>query len=144
MLVTELVLGGMLLIGLRQHHTRLIVSSLVAAVLLPVLLGVVALREPIMRLHLTSENVDTWYRAAYSTPPEVSADAGGTATVPVRLANTGDRTWDASGAHPFALSYHLEDASGKSVTYDGPRTPLPIDVAPGTSVDLQARVEAPA
>jgi O-antigen ligase len=144
MLVTELVLGAMLLIGLRQRHRRLIVSSLAAVVCLPVLLGLVALREPILRLHLTSESVDSWYRATYSTPTEVSAEAGGTSTVPVRLENTGDRTWDASGAHAFALSYHLEDASGNSVTYDGPRTALPLDVAPGTSVELQARIEAPA
>jgi hypothetical protein len=120
-----------------------VVASLAAALLLPVLLGLVALREPLMWLHLASENVDTWYRAAYSTPAEVSTGPGGTATVPVRLANTGSRTWDASGSHPFALSYHLEDSAGNSVTYDGPRTPLPVDLAPGTSVDLQARIVAP-
>src|SRR5262249_46185261 len=57
--------------------------------------------------------------------------------------NTGDRTWAASGPHPFALSYHLEDADGTSVTYDGPRTPLPLDLAPGNAIDLQAQIVAP-
>ena len=96
-----------------------------------------------MRLHLTSENVDSWYRADYSPPASISAIPGQTASVDVRLHNTGDRTWDASGPHPFALSYHLEDASGNPVTYDGLRTPLPVDVAPGTAVDLQAQILAP-
>jgi hypothetical protein len=143
MLVVEVVLGGMLLIGLRQQQRKLIVTSLSAVVLLPVLLGLASLREPLMRLHLTSENVAGWYRADYSPPASISAIPGQTASVDVRLHNIGDRTWDASGPHPFALSYHLEDASGEPVTYDGLRTPLPVDVAPGTAVDLQAQILAP-
>ena len=143
MLVTEIALGIMLLIGIRSRAPTLVATSLAAAVLLPVGLAAVLLREPTMFLHFTSENVDSWYRASYSTPAAVAADAGGTTTVPVRLQNTGDRTWAASGPHPFALSYHLEDASGKSVTYDGPRTPLPLDVAPGNAIDLQAQIVAP-
>ena len=143
MLVTEVVLAGMLLIGIRRHQARLIWTSLAAVVCLPILLGLAALREPLMLLHLSSENVDSWYRADYSTPSVVSADPGGTATIPVRVQNTGDRTWAASGSHPYALSYHLEDAAGQTVTYDGPRTPLPADVAPGTSIELQAHVVAP-
>jgi hypothetical protein len=134
----------MLLFGLRQRQRSLIVTSLSAVVLLPVLLGLASLREPLMRLHLTSENVDGWYRAGYAPPASIAAHPGETANVAVRLHNTGDRTWDASGPHPFALSYHLEDASGQPVTYDGLRTPLPVDVAPGTAVDLQAQILAPA
>jgi hypothetical protein len=143
MLVTELVLGLMLLMGIRRRQTPLVPTSLAALVCLPLLLGLGAVREPLMLLHLGSENVDGWYRADYSTPGEVSAAPGAAASVSVRLQNTGDRTWDAAGPHPFALSYHLEDASGTSVTYDGPRTPLPADVAPGTSVELEAQVVAP-
>jgi hypothetical protein len=142
-LVTEIIFGLMLVIGIRSRQATLVVTSLAAAVLLPLTLGAVLLREPLMRLHLTSENVDTWYRASYSTPAAVATDAGGETTVPVRLENTGSRTWDASGPHPFALSYHLEDASGKSVTYDGLRTPLPLDVAPGNTVEVQAQIMAP-
>jgi hypothetical protein len=143
MLVTEIIVGSMLLIGVRSRQATLVVTSLAAAVLLPLALGAVLLREPLMLLHFTSENVDSWYRASYSTPNAVAAAADGETTVPVRLENTGDRTWEASGPHPFALSYHLEDASGKSVTYDGLRTPLPLDVAPGNTVELQAQVLAP-
>ncbi len=70
-LVTALVLGLMLLIGFRQHQVRLVSASLSALVCLPLLLGLAARREPLMLLHLTSENVDGWYRADYSTPGEV-------------------------------------------------------------------------
>jgi hypothetical protein len=143
-LVTTLVLGLMVFVGVRQHHAALAWSSLAALLCLPLLVGLAALREPLMLLHLSSENVAAWYQAAYSTPGEVSAGPGSTTSVPVRVQNTGDRTWDAAGPHPFALSYHLADASGNSVTYDGPRTPLPVDVAPGASVDVQAQVVAPA
>jgi O-antigen ligase len=143
LLVTEVVLVGMLLFGFRHRQPALTLASLAAALCLPLLFGLVALREPLMLLHLSSENVDAWYRANYSPPAEVSVDPGGTTTVPVRVQNTGDRTWAASGPHPFALSYHLADAAGQSVTYDGMRTPLPLDVAPGASVDLQAQIVAP-
>jgi hypothetical protein len=143
MLVTEIVVGSMLLVGIRSRQATLVATSLAAAVLLPLALGAELVREPLMLLHFTSENVDNWYRASYSTPNAIAADADGETTVPVRLENTGDRTWEASGPHPFALSYHLEDASGKSVTYDGIRTPLPLDVAPGNTVELQAQVLAP-
>jgi hypothetical protein len=143
LVVTQLALVCMLLFGFRYRQRALTLASLAAAVCLPLLFGLAALREPLMLLHLSSENVDTWYRASYSPPAEVSVDPGGTATVAVRLQNTGDRTWDASGPHPFALSYHLADVSGQSVTYDGMRTPLPLDVAPGASIDLQAQIVAP-
>jgi hypothetical protein len=143
MLVAEIAVAIMLLIGVRTQHTTLVVTSLTAAVLLPVALGALLLREPTMQLHFTSENVDSWYRASYSTPAAVAVDAGDTTLVQVQLTNTGDRTWAASGPHPFALSYHLEDASGKSVTYDGTRTPLPLDVAPGNAIQLEAQVVAP-
>jgi hypothetical protein len=142
-LVTELVLVCMIVFGLRCRQPGLTRASLAAAVVLPLLFGVAALREPLLALHLSSENVDAWYRAAYASPAQVSAHPGGTASVPVRLQNTGDRTWDASGPHAFALSYHLADADGQSVTYDGVRTPLPLDVAPGAAVELQAQIVAP-
>ncbi len=77
------------------------------------------------------------------TPAEVAAHPGEEATVAVLLTNTGDRTWSSTGVHPFALSYHLDNLDGGSVTYDGPRTPLPLVLRPGDSVELQARLIAP-
>src|SRR5207253_6407549 len=142
-LVSELVLGLLLLAGVVKHQRLLVRTSLLAAIGLPVLLGLSIARQPILLLHLTSEAVQNWYRADYSPPGQVTVHAGEAAMVPVRLANTGDRVWAASGAYPFALSYHLVDADGTPITYDGPRTRLPGDVAPGGTLELQAAVVAP-
>ncbi len=101
------------------------------------------LAQPVLLLHGISEAVETWYRADYLTPTDLTAHPGETATVPVRLSNTGDRIWLASGVHPFALSYHVAQPDGTSVNYDGLRTPLPADVPPGGSVSLEARLVAP-
>jgi O-antigen ligase len=142
-LVSTLVLTFMALAGVWLHHSMLALTSLVAAIGLVALLGFSLIREPTAVLHLTSESTQDWYRADYSTPAEVAARPGEVAVVPVRLTNTGDRTWSSAGVHPFALSYHLEDANGGSITYDGPRTPLPLDLIPGQSVELEAHLVAP-
>jgi hypothetical protein len=142
-LVSAVVLTFMMLAGAWLHHSGLAWTSLVASLGLAALFGLSLIREPTALLHLTTESIQAWYSADYSTPAEVAAHPGEVAVVPVRLTNTGDRTWSSGGVHPFALSYHLEDADGASVTYDGPRTPLPLDLSPGKSVELDARLVAP-
>ena len=141
--VTELVLGLMLVAGVLRHEALLIRVSAVAAVVLPLLLGAAIVRQPILLLHLTGETVQNWYRVDYSPPGTVTAPAGQAAVVPIRLENRGERVWSAAGAYPFALSYHLSQADGTPVTYDGLRTALPWDVPPGGALDLQAAVVAP-
>ncbi len=142
-LVSAVVLGAMVLAGVWQRHSMLAWTSLATGACLAALLGVSLIRQPTALLHLTSESTQTWYRANYSTPAEVAAHPGEEATVAVLLTNTGDRTWSSTGVHPFALSYHLDNLDGGSVTYDGPRTPLPLVLRPGDSVELQARLIAP-
>lgn len=67
------------------------------------------------------------------------------AEVPVQipLRNTGLATWQAGGDHPVRLSYHWIDAWGTPVVWDGPRSALPFDVAPGAEVLVAAAVRAP-
>jgi len=142
-LVSAVVLGAMVLAGVWQRHSMLAWTSLATGAGLAALLGVSLIRQPTALLHLTSESTQTWYRANYSTPAEVAAHPGEEATVAVLLTNTGDRTWSSTDVHPFALSYHLDNLDGRSVTYDGPRTPLPLVLRPGDSVELQARLIAP-
>ena len=139
----EVVLGLLLIIGIWQRQPALANASLCAAIGLPVLVGLLLAAQPVLRLHTTGEGVEGWYSVEYSTPDAFSAHAGEATTVPVRLANTGTRTWTSSGDHPFALSYHLDHADGAPLTFDGPRTALPHDVEPGASVDLQAQLIAP-
>jgi hypothetical protein len=55
----------------------------------------------------------------------------------------GQRSWSPEGELFFALSYHLTDDEGNSVTYDGERSPLPTDVAPGETATVSGLIRAP-
>ncbi len=56
--------------------------------------------------------------------------------VSVTVQNTGQRTWSAGGDAAVRLSYHIYDAAGNVVVWDGARGALPQDVAPGLSVTV--------
>ncbi|GAC1698870.1 MAG: hypothetical protein NVS9B6_09680 [Candidatus Limnocylindrales bacterium] len=81
-------------------------------------------------------------RATYA-PTAVAFSSGQTATVPITITNTGAGVFPTTSAQPVNLSYHWSTASGTSVLWDGVRTKLPTDLAPGASVQLQASVTAP-
>ena len=71
-------------------------------------------------------------------------EAGQLATLPVRVRNASPTTWHAGGgAARVNLSYHWTTADGDAVHYDGRRTPLTDDVAPGETVTLDLQIEAP-
>jgi len=90
-----------------------------------------------------------WYKSAIRPAP------GGTgvpatlapeelAVVAIEVRNLGARAWPATGAQPIRLSYHWQEAeTGRTVVFDGLRTLLPSDVAPGATARLAARVQAP-
>ncbi len=66
------------------------------------------------------------------------------ATFTVEVANAGGGPWSSGGGrHPIHLSYHWEREDGGVVTWDGLRTPLPFDLAPGHSVQAKLLVLAP-
>ena len=69
--------------------------------------------------------------------------AGGSYAVAVPITNAGTATWNASGANPVQLSYHWLDQAGNGVVWDGVRTPLGTDVAPGTMRTVTATIVAP-
>jgi hypothetical protein len=77
---------------------------------------------------------------AYELEP-ARAGAGGTARV--RAENAGTATWRSRREAGVQLAYHWLDPLGNPVVWDGVRTPLPHAVAPGESVELTARVDAP-
>src|SRR5438067_1871077 len=81
--------------------------------------------------------------ATYTATPPASMGAASDAIVSVAVTNSGTATWTAAGPQPVDLAYHWHDAAGNTVVWDGLRTPLAADVAPGQSVTLQARVVAP-
>ncbi|HYK97370.1 MAG TPA: SpoIID/LytB domain-containing protein [Candidatus Acidoferrales bacterium] len=78
--------------------------------------------------------------AASSDPIEVSSNS----TIPVTVRNLGDGVWEAAGERAVALSYHLYDSSGALVAWDGVRTALSADIAPGGSAVVQMAFAAPA
>jgi len=63
--------------------------------------------------------------------------------VGVQLRNGSDRTWRAWGPTPVHISYHLANASGETVVYDGRRTRLFRPVDPGEQLTQTATIQAP-
>lgn len=62
----------------------------------------------------------------------------------VEIVNVGDEPWSSNaGRYPIHLSYHWMQADGDVVTWDGIRTPLPYDLAPGGSATARLLVLAP-
>jgi hypothetical protein len=97
-----------------------------------------------LRLRLTTETMDAWFRAEIEAPAELRLATGGRSSVPVRLRNTGGATWDSSLPQPFQFSYHWLLADEDAVVrLGGVRTPFPVPVAPGATIALDAQVEAP-
>jgi O-antigen ligase len=97
-----------------------------------------------MRLRLTSEGQDMWYRAAIDAPPSLSLNTGQMLAVPLSIENLGRIPWDSSAATPIFLSYHwIASDSDRVVIWEGERTRFDAPIAPGQRVALRARVRAP-
>jgi O-Antigen ligase len=97
-----------------------------------------------LRLRLTTEGLEAWYHAEFSGPPRLDLRTGERVSVPVTVTNTGRSTWDSHGIVPFRLSYHwLLPDRNSIVSWEGVRTEFPSPVAPGSTVEINAQVEAP-
>jgi hypothetical protein len=86
----------------------------------------------------------TRWSGRYDAPASASARVGETKTLSITIANTGNIAWNATGANPVMVSYHLFDTQGRLVVWDGARTPLGSDLAPGQSRTLLLTYIAPA
>jgi hypothetical protein len=74
------------------------------------------------------------YRATLpSGPITVSRSAPRTT---LTATNSSSALWSAAGAAPVDISVHWLDASGAVLVWDGPRTTLGRDVAPGDAVTI--------
>jgi peptidoglycan hydrolase-like amidase len=104
----------------------------------PVARGALAnLPSPVDQLHPA-------HRTAAYTAVADPVGPGRTSTVAVTLRNLSDATWSADGPHPVTLAYHLYDAAGNLVVWDGPRTALAEEIAPGGEAVVLMRLVAPA
>ncbi len=85
------------------------------------------------------------YKAAYNdfqkTPSSLSP--GQKVSFPFAVRNLSNFTWSSSPPNQVNLSYHIYDSRGRVVIYDGLRSPLPKNVAPGEVVDLTMTIQAP-
>jgi peptidoglycan hydrolase-like amidase len=75
--------------------------------------------------------------------PALPASPGETRSLEVLVRNEGSATWEAAGTNAVKLSYHLYDALGKLVSWDGLRTTLPYDILPGYNGAVSLRVALP-
>ena len=83
------------------------------------------------------------YAAGFTSAALASAYFGETKTIQMTVTNTGNQPWNATGPNPVDLSYHLLDANGNPVLWDGPRIPLGGDIAVGASRQLTIGYTAP-
>ena len=83
------------------------------------------------------------FGAMYQPQISTLATSGTLQSVPITLTNTGNFLWPAAGANPVHLAYHWIDAAGNAAVWDGLRSSLATDVAPGTAQTIQATVQVP-
>jgi O-Antigen ligase len=95
-------------------------------------------------LRMTTETQTSWYLASFDVPAEISMRPGEVASVSLKVTNAGRAIWDPTADPRFRLSYHwLLADEDRIVSWQGLRTDFPDRIAPGESVSLDARVEAP-
>jgi subtilisin family serine protease len=88
-------------------------------------------------------NVRSAYVASYETGTLPVLLPGGSASLPVSVTNTGTVAWNSTGNAPIRVATHVHDAAGNVVIWDGTRTLLEQDLAPGAKLETQVTVDAP-
>ena len=118
------------------------------AIVLAVASGFLGCRKEDVAKPATAPLPQSAFRAeiAVGRPP-TRLKAGETVVVDVNVKNLGDVAWPHLGgpaaAYGVVLAYHWLGNDGSTIVNDGIRTDLPRDLAPGSDVDLKARVQAP-
>jgi hypothetical protein len=88
-------------------------------------------------------SVSNGYGASYAVAALTPLQPGGRIALPVAIKNEGLATWTAAGPNPVHVAAHVFDAAGQTVSWDGERSSLTADVAPGQSVTATVIVNAP-
>jgi hypothetical protein len=101
--------------------------------------------DDLFLLRLTTSDLSSWYRAEYQDFPErLTLTAGKTVRVPLTIINRGQLAWHAHGRQAVAVSYHwLDPAAENILIWDGTRSELLTDVAPGATTQIEAWLKAP-
>jgi hypothetical protein len=130
-----------------EGASRVMARSLgLAAVVMALGTVYIAATHPLLVLRLSGENDRDWYKNTISpsTGTAPTLYAGDFITIPVTVRNEGPMLWRADRSPMVNLSYHWRQGDNADyVVFDGERTSLPHDVAPGESVTVDAVVLAP-
>jgi O-antigen ligase/polysaccharide polymerase Wzy-like membrane protein/Ig-like domain-containing protein len=108
-------------------------------------------RESLLAMRLQVWQSRPWYRSVIAPSPGPGApplpgrlSPGRVTWVRLSVRNEGTIVWPSRGSHVVSVSYHWSDAStGDMLAFEGARTPLPHDVAPGGAVVVWAKLRAP-
>jgi O-Antigen ligase len=140
-------LCGMVVAAWWRYRDRGLDRGVVLVAVCAVILAcapLVSASSEIARARWTTDGRQGWYRATFEAPPSLTASPGSLIEVPVTVGNVGRITWSSAAEPPFHLSYHWVDAeSTRVVQFDGARTALPRDVAPGTRASVLMQVRVP-
>jgi stage II sporulation protein D len=91
----------------------------------------------------TATVAETSSTVTYIGYPSGPAHPGATVTIPVALRNRDSVSWPAAGEKAVKLSYHVYDAAGRVLAWDGLRTSLPDDLPVGGGDVVPMAVAAP-
>jgi len=83
------------------------------------------------------------YAALYTISASSSAVLGEQRTLGVTVMNNGNVPWPATGPNQINLSYHVFDGAGNVVVWDGARTGIGTDLAPGQARSINVAYTAP-
>ena len=90
-----------------------------------------------------SSVTETSSTVTYIGYPSATARPGETVTIPVALRNRDTVSWAAAGEQAVKLSYHLYDAAGHVIAWDGLRSSLPDDLPAGGGDVIPMTVAVP-
>ncbi len=65
------------------------------------------------------------------------------ALVPIEIENCGAEHWRVHGRRSVSVAYHWTTVNGEMIEFEGIRTPIPHDIAPGQALQLKAFLRAP-
>jgi O-Antigen ligase len=137
-------LAVLALIAARHGARQVLVPVGLAALAGPLGLALAGGLLPQVERRLVAEMEQDGYRATYAAPAVVAAAPEQVLDVSVRVTNASSSEWSALDDSRVALGYHLLHTDGTPIAFDCPATLLPADVPPRGSLDMVARVHAPA
>jgi SpoIID/LytB domain protein len=101
-----------------------------------------SLGSPVYKVQTTVDAAR--FAATFAQPAAITAYWAEPKTLAVTVVNSGNQPWNTTGANPINLAYHVFDAAGNTVVWDGARTALGADVLPGQSKLLTLSFTSPA